>query len=80
MFTLHRHKRMICRMRKPIAALIGLMTLAATAGPLLAQAAAEAKPGPPPPANPLVGYFIALLLVGVVCVGAMKSAKRSHQD
>lgn len=58
--------------------LVAAMLPFAHAGALLAQEVA--KPGPPPPGNPLLAYFIALVLFGVVAAGALKGAKRSHQD
>ena len=48
------------------------------ASPLLAQI--PDKPGPPPEGGSVLTYVIMLALVGVVCMGALKSSKRGHQD
>jgi hypothetical protein len=47
-----------------------------------ALAQIPSKPGPParPYTSSLLIYAILLVLVLIVCGGAMKSGKRSHQD
>ena len=68
---------MICGMRTCLVKIVAVLLTLAPAVSLLAQ---ETKPGPPQPASPLFNYFIALVLFDVVAAGALKGAKRSHQD
>jgi hypothetical protein len=70
---------MIHRMLPIRITLTAWATLITACAPVLAQI--PDKPGPPPPAgNPVVAYAIAAVLIAAVCVGAMKSSKRTHLD
>ncbi|MBI1372685.1 MAG: hypothetical protein GC159_07970 [Phycisphaera sp.] len=65
-------------MRKFHCIIAVVLTVGLGVMPLLAQI--PPKPGPPPDNRSLIPYFIAFVLTFIVGVGAMKGAKRSHQD
>ncbi len=70
---------MISRMYRASWTLAAWTALVAMAADVMAQI--PDKPGPPPSAgNPIVAYVIAGILIAGVCVGAMKSSKRTHLD
>ena len=56
----------------------GLIGGLIAAGPAAAQI--PESPGPPPGEPSVVPVLIAAGLVALICMAAMKTAKRSHQD
>jgi len=65
-------------MRKFHSIMAVLLSVGLLALPVLADI--PSKPGPPPENRSLLPYAIAIILTACVCIGAMKGAKRSHQD